>query len=471
MIRRTFPLALAAMMPIAGCASLSTDEDVARAAAQSLPGLPETWAVEGAMPGEVRVGWIEALGDPELTVLVLEAQAKNPDIRAAAANLDAARALVVQARAALYPQINANFNAERTETPNPFALNRPFYQATLQGGWEADLWGRVRAGRNAAYASAQAVEADLRFAQYALAAGVASAYFASIEAGQQVGVAQRTVDALAEIDRIVRVRYREGFASRQDTATTGADLQAARDSLEQARIGARNARRALEVLLGRYPAEAIALGEELPEAPPPPPAGLPSQLLERRPDVIAAERRVAAAFGNLDQARAAQLPQIMLTGGLGGASTALGDILNSGNLVWSVIGDILQPVFDAGLRGAREDEADADRRAAIAQYAARALGALREAEDNLDAVEVLARRELVLETAAEDAGTAYALAQLQYQEGEIDLIDVLNFQQRLFSAERNLVSVRRQRIDQWVELNLALGGSWQTGDAARPEIP
>ncbi len=471
MIARTYGLALAAMIPLAGCASLSSEADIARATAQSLPSLPLTWAVDGALPGEVRVGWIEAVGDPVLTELVLEAQANNPDIRAAAANLDAARALVVQARAALYPQVNANFNADRTETPNPFALNRPFYQATLQGGWEADLWGRVRAGRNAAYASAQAVEADLRFAQYSLAAGVASAYFASIEAAEQVGVAQRTVDALAEIDRIVRVRYREGFASRQDTATTGADLEAARDSLEQAHIGARNARRALEVLLGRYPAEAIAPDEGLPEAPPPPPAGLPSQLLERRPDVIAAERRVAAVFGNLDQARAAQLPQIMLTGAVGGASTALGDILNSGNLVWSVIGDILQPVFDAGLRDAREDEADANRRAAVAQYAARALSALREVEDNLDAVQVLARREAILETAAENAGTAYALAQLQYQEGEIDLIDVLNFQQRLFSAERNLVSVRRQRIDQWVGLNLALGGSWQTGSKASPKTP
>lgn len=465
MIARALILASAALT-LSACATLSTDEDIAAATAQSLPSLPDTWAVDGATPGDVRIGWIEAVGDPVLTELVFEAQANNPDIRAAAASLDAARALVVQARSALYPQINANFNADRTDTPNPFALNQTFYQATLQGGWEVDLWGRVRAGRNAAYASAQAVEADLRFAQYSLAAGVASAYFASIEAAEQVSVAQRTVTALAEIDRIVRVRYREGFASRQDTATTGADLQAARDSLQQARQGARAARRALEVLLGRYPAQSVALGEGLPEAPPAPPAGLPSQLLERRPDVIAAERRVAAAYGNLDQAKAAQLPRITLTGAVGGASTSLGDILNSSNFVWSIIGDILQPVFDAGLRGAQEDEADANRRAAVSLYASTALSALREVEDSLDAVQVLARREMILETAAEDAGTAYALAQLQYQEGEIDLIDVLNFQQRLFSAERNLVSVRRQRIDQWVGLNLALGGSWEAQGSA-----
>ena len=460
-IRRAL-LVAAVPFALTACTTLSTQEDVDEAVAASLPTLPEQWSVDGAMPGEVRVGWIDAVGDPVLTELVLEAQANNPDIRAAGASLDAARALVVQARSALYPQINANFNVDRTETPNPFALNRTFYQATLQGGWEVDLWGRVRAGSNAAYASAQAVEADLRFAQYSLAAGVASAYFTSIEAAEQVGVARRTVDALAEIDRIVRVRYREGFASRQNTATTAADLDAARDSLQQAQQGARIARRALEVLLGRYPAEKVALGEGLPEAPPPPPAGLPSELLERRPDVVAAERRVAAAYGVLDQAKAAQLPQLVLTGGLGGASTNLGDILNTSNIVWSVIGDVLQPIFDSGLRGAQEDEADANRRAAVALYASTALDALREVEDNLDAVQVLARREMILENAAEQAGTAYSLAQLQYQEGEIDLIDVLNFQQRLFSAERNLVSVRRQRIEQWVGLNLALGGSWET---------
>ncbi|MEM7701681.1 MAG: TolC family protein [Pseudomonadota bacterium] len=464
MIKR-IALIAAAPLFLSGCTTLSTDKDVANAVAESLPTLPEVWAVNGAMPGDVRVGWIEAVGDPILTQLVFEAQRNNPDIRAAAANLDAARALVLQARAPLLPQVNGNFNVDRTDTPNPTALNRTFYQATLQAGWEVDLWGRIRGGSNAAYASAQAVEADLRFAQYSLAAGVSSAYFAGIEAAEQVSVAQRTVDALAEIDRIVRVRYREGFASRQNTATTKADLDAARDSLAQAQQGARATRRALEVLLGRYPAQELAMSESLPEAPPPPPAGLPSELLERRPDVIAAERRVAAAFGNLDSAKAAQLPRLTLSGALGGASITLRDVVNPSNLLWAVIGDILQPVFDNGLRGAQEEEADANRRAAIALYASAALGALREVEDNLDAVQVLARREMILESAAEEAGTAYALAQLQYQEGEIDLIDVLNFQQRLFVAERNLVGVRRQRIDQWVGLNLALGGLWSAADA------
>ncbi|WP_298471527.1 TolC family protein [uncultured Erythrobacter sp.] len=462
MRRALLPLTLLAPL-LAGCATLSTDEDVAEATAASLPTLPDQWAVDGAIPGEVRIGWIEAIGDPVLSQLVLEAQANNPDIRAAAASLDSALALVRQARAPLYPQINGVLNVDQTDSPQPFQPNDPVYTGTVQAQWEADLWGRVRSGRNVAYASAQAVEADFRFAQYALAQGVASAYFASIEAQEQVGVATRTVEALAEIDRIVRVRYREGFASRQDTATAGSDLETARDSLAQALGGARSARRALEVLLGRYPADRIALVEELPETPPPPPAGLPSEMLERRPDVIAAERRVAAAFASLDQAKAAQLPTVSLTASGGGTSTDLFDILNGPNLLWSIVGNVLQPIFDGGLRGAQEDEADANRRAAIALYASTALGALRDVEDNLDQVQVLAQREVILENAAEESGTAYALAQLQYAEGEIALIDVLNIQQRLFGAERSLVAVRRARIEQWVTLNLALGGSWDSG--------
>lgn len=460
MMLRSALLAAIASMALTGCTTLSSDAEVAEAIAANLPTLPVEWAVDGAEPGDVRVGWIEAIGDPALTQLVREAQAQNPDIQAAAAQVDAARAITRQARAALYPQVNANFESDRTESPQPFALNRPLFTGTLEAGWEVDLWGRVRAGRNAAYASAQAVEADLRFAQYSLAAAVASAYFTSVEAQEQVGVARRTVDALAEIDRIVRVRYREGFASRQNTAIAGADLEAARDNLASAQAAARSARRALEVLLGRYPGDDVILRQTLPETPPAPPAGLPAQLLERRPDVVAAERRVAAAFANLDSAKAAQLPAVTLTGAVGGVATELSNLLTSPTLVWAVIGNVLQPIFDAGLRGAREDEADASRRAAIALYSSTALAALRDAENNIDQAQVLAQRELILENAAEESGTAYALTQLQYAEGEIDLIDVLNIQQRLFASERNLVTIRRVRLEQWVALNLALGGDW-----------
>tara|TARA_R110001606_G_scaffold233942_1_gene381522 strand:- start:19599 stop:21011 length:1413 start_codon:yes stop_codon:yes gene_type:complete len=451
---------------LTACASLSTQSDVRQATEQSLPVLPDQWQVDGAEPGEVQIGWIDQIGDPVLSNLVREAQLNNRNIQAAAANVESSWALVRQARSALFPAINGNFNATRTgrfEGPIPDVSQ---FDLGAQAQWEVDIWGRVRAGKNAAYASAQAVEADFRFAQYSLASAVASAYFTAIEAQLQIGVAERTVSALAEIDRIVRVRYREGFASAQDTAITASDLASAIDSLENARGAARSSNRALELLLGRYPANQLTPASDLPTTPPNPPAGIPSELLERRPDVIAAERRVAAAFANLDQARAARLPLVSLTGSIGGSSTDLGDILDGPNLIWSIIGGVLQPIFDGGLRGAQVEQADADQRAAVAAYADTALSALNEAETNLDQAIVLRRRENALDNAARASARAYRLSQLQYKEGETDLIDVLNIQQRLFNAERGLVTIRRARIEQWVTLNLALGGSWkETGTA------
>ena len=161
-LRSTLPLALV-LSATTGCVTLSSDEDVAEAVAESLPPLPDTWAVEGALPGDIQIGWIEALGDPVLTELVREAQANNPDIIAAAANLEASRALVTQARAPLYPQVFAGFNADRTDSPQPLSVDDTVYTLTASASWELDLWGRISAGGNAAYASAQAVEADDAF--------------------------------------------------------------------------------------------------------------------------------------------------------------------------------------------------------------------------------------------------------------------------------------------------------------------
>ncbi|MEO0463401.1 MAG: efflux transporter outer membrane subunit [Pseudomonadota bacterium] len=453
---------------VGGCASLTTNEELTTSTRASLPPLPAQWKVDGAMPGDIRIGWIDALRDPALSAFVREAQIANRDIQATAANVEAAYALVRQARSGLFPAIDLSTTGGQSqvidepgagEQPSE-AFFTPDYDVSLQASWEVDLWGRVRAGRNAAYASAQAVEADFRFAQYSLAASVASAYFAVIESERQIDVAERNYAAYAEIDRITRFRAREGYSNQQDVSTAASDLADVLEGLEEARGARRIAIRALEVLLGRYPGAQIEGGFEFPEAPPPPAAGLPSELLERRPDVIAAERNVAAAFSNLDQAKAARLPTLSLSASVGGTSSELDDIADGRNLFWSIIGNVLQPIFDAGLRGARVEEADADKRAAIATYASTALTALQEVEDNLDQVEVVRLREQAAKTARDAAVEAVKLGELRYKEGETDLIDLLSLRQRQLSAEQNYVSIQRERIDQWVSLNLALGGSW-----------
>ncbi|MEM1051536.1 MAG: efflux transporter outer membrane subunit [Pseudomonadota bacterium] len=469
MIHRGALFCLSSMvLALSGCVSLTTDEEIFSATRASLPSLPTQWQVDGAMPGDIRIGWIDALGDPALSAFVREAQTANRDIQAAAANVEASYALVRQARSALFPAIDLSTTGGQSEVfDEPGAGESPSevfftpdYDVSLQASWEADLWGRVRAGRNAAYASAQAVEADFRFAQYSLAASVASAYFAVIEADRQIEVAERNYAAFAEIDRITRLRAREGYSNQQDVSTAASDLADVLEGLEDVRGGRRIAIRALEVLLGRYPGAEIDDEFIFPNTPPPPPSGIPSELLERRPDVIAAERTVAAAFADLDQAKAARLPIVSLTASVGGSSNQTSDVFDGRNLFWSIIGNVLQPIFDGDLRGAQVDESDANKRAAIATYASTALAALREVEDDLDQVEVLRLRELAAKTARDEAVEAVKLGELRYKEGETDLIDLLSLQQRQFSTEQNFVSIQRERIDQWVSLNLALGGSW-----------
>lgn len=461
--------ASAAALALTGCASLSTDEDVRAATAQSLPELPDQWQVDGALPGEVQIGWIDKLGDPILTELVREAQLANRDIIAAAANVESAYALARQARSGLFPAVDGSVTTRQSDLFENPAIGettavflQPDYDFSLQASWEADVWGRVRAGRNAAYASAQAVEADFRFAQYSLAAAVAQSYFGVIEADLQIEVAERTYQSYAEIERVVRVRVREGYADEQDLRTASSDLATVRESLENAIGSKRSAVRALEILLGRYPANELEGASQLPETPQAPPAGLPSQLLERRPDLIAAERDVAAAFANLDQTKAARLPILNLTGSVGGSSNSLDNLLDGRNLFWSIVGSVLQPIFDGDLRGSQVDEADADKRAAIANYASTALTALEEVETNLDQAAVLRLREDALRDARDEALEAVRLAELRYKEGETDLIDLLSIQQRQFTTEQDFVSIQRSRVDQWISLNLALGGSWDS---------
>lgn len=193
-------------------------------------------------------------------------------------------------------------------------------------------------------------------------------------------MAHSIVDALTEIDRIVQVRFANGYANAQDTALARTDLESARDSLLSAQLGRRDAIRALEVLLGRYPETELALRISLPAAPPLPPAGLPSELLERRPDLVAAERRIAAMIADVDQARAARLPRINLTGSLGGASNELSNLLDPANVVWRLATNLLAPIFDAGRRQAQVDIADSSLEEAVAVYADAALTAFSEVE-------------------------------------------------------------------------------------------
>ncbi|MEO1045883.1 MAG: TolC family protein [Pseudomonadota bacterium] len=469
-----------AALVLSGCAAIkpATDLETSEKSAASLPPVPPGWTSARERVGDVRVGWIEAYNDPLLTALVAEAQANNRNLRAAAANVERAWALARQAGSPLLPSIDASGtvqNVERLE--NGGAGGLPFNLSTIPGferftvgvqaSWEVDIWGRIRAGQQSAVESARSTEADYVFSQYSIAAAVAQSYFLVIEADQQIAVAQGIVDALTEISRVVNARYRYGMASAFDVSLAESDLATAVESLEAAKNSRLIAVRSLEVLLGRYPAARLKTSGDFPALPAPPGAGLPSELLERRPDIIAAERQIAAAINSRKVAEAAKLPRFSLTTGLNGASNALEDVLDPANVLWTVASNILAPIFDGGARDAAVDLADADVQAAVAIYADTAINAFGEVERALDLGVALRKQRAALERANQETDNAYRLSVLRYKEGEIDLIDVLSVQQRVFAAQSNLIAIRRAELNQYLDLSLALGGDWRTPGSAQ----
>ena len=457
MIKLLLPALLLAST--AACASITAPQDAANAARATLPDAPDAWAMASERVGPVEAGWLAKLEDPLLDALVSEALANNRNLQAAAANVQRSWALAGQAGAALSPSVSLSSGASRGG--NIEDSGGDSYSLTGQASWELDLWGRIRAGNQAAVLSAGAAEADYVYSQYSLAAAVARAYFLSIEAGRQAETVQNTLDALNETDRIVGVQFEFGLATSQDVALSRSDLARTKASLVAAQGSQRDALRALEVLLGRYPAADLSVRQDLPDVPPAPPPGLPSDLLERRPDIIAAERRVAASFNSLDQAKAARMPSISLTGSVGGSSGDLTNLINPTNIAWQAATSLVAPLIDGGLRESQVDQATAEQSQAIAGYADTVLNAFQEVEGSLDQTIVLRDRAVSLEEAAREANNALRIANLRYEEGETDLLDVLTIQQRVLSNEGDVVSIERAQLDEWIALNLALGGSWE----------
>jgi NodT family efflux transporter outer membrane factor (OMF) lipoprotein len=449
---------------IAGCAGAPSQEqverDVEQATQSQAPAAPDQWAM-AAESGAVQAGWIESFNDAALTAIVIEAQSNNRDLAAAAVNVDRAWALARQAGASLLPDVSLTTSGTRTgaaDSSRPATTN---LSLGAQVSWEADVWGRLRSGQQGAVASAQAAEADYRAAQQSLAAATAKAYFSAIEANIQTGIARETVEVLKEMRRIVNVKHDNGTASAQDVALASSDFASARERLTTVEGSYRDAIRALESLLGRYPGADLEVRESLPVVPQPPPVGLPSELLERRPDIVAAERRVAAAFNATNQSRVAHLPTIGLTGNLGGASSSLSDLLDPANVAWTAGANLLAPIFDGGRRREAVEIATADQEQALIAYGQAAISAFSELETNLDQGAVVQQRIVDLNEASAEAGRAFRIAKLRYDEGEEDLLSVLTIQQRVISARSSLSSVRRLLLEQRVNLNLALGGSWE----------
>lgn len=447
---------------VTSCATNNVDKDSQLAANASIQS-PNTWAAEVAKNAlkhkNDSVKWLESFNDPVLLKLIAEGKAKNFDLQVAAGNMDKAWLLAQQSGASLKPTVDLTLGRSQSGSPSGGA-SQSNVNVGLTATWEADVWGRIQSGVNAAEASAQAAEADYIFAQYSLGANIAKTYFKVIEAKQQADIARKNQTILKETMRITQVKYDNGISSAQDVAVNKANLASVQEQLISTEGSERDALRGLEVLLGRYPDAKSELPDVLPHLPAQPPAGIPSEILERRPDLVSAERKIAQAFNATDQAKAAQLPQFSLTTSVNGASDSLSNVLSPSNVIWQLGANLLAPLFDGGKREIDVKLANVAQKQAISSYAQAALTAFSEVENNLDQGQVLAERKTALKEVLKQSNKAYRIAKLRYKEGEIDLLDTLSIQQQAISAESNLLSIKRAQLEQRVNLYLSLGGSW-----------
>lgn len=423
--------------------------------------IPSHWSSNNeaaALPVPER--WVETFGDPDLNALVRSALAENYDLKAAAARVDAA---IAQARidgSGLWPQIFFNPDHQQVQIRDAGFGSARFsvFEALFSLSWELDVWGRIRDVRQAALLEAGAVASDLNGARLSLAARVAQSYFDLAEARLQAEVAEQSVKDRRTIVQLVRGRFARGITNALDLRLALTDLATAEAQLTQARNQIQLVSRRLEVLLGRYPGGRQAGPLALPEPPADLPAGLPSELLARRPDLIAAFDRLLAADSRVESARKLLLPRIVLTAAGGTRSTALTDLVDPRALAWNVVIGMMQPLFTGGrIRGEINlNEARAEE--AFNLYKNTALNAFREVEQVLAADEWLREREKALRQAVEQTEASRRLAIYSYQLGIIEILTLLDSYRSTLNAQSAHISVKRQLLTNRINLYLALGG-------------
>ncbi|MFO1054573.1 MAG: TolC family protein [Planctomycetota bacterium] len=433
----------------------------------------DTNASTTTTPADPRGFW-HAIGAAGLDAAVERALVSNRDLLAAAARLDAARARAELAGAELAPTLTARLDAQRRRfafVGLPIGNSKVFSATTNQHAlsfdlsWEADLWGRVRAGDLAAEADVAAADADLAAAAVSIAARTCKAWFAAVEAAQQLELAERTAESRRVTVQMIERRFENGVRPAFDVLLARADLDAALAAVQVRRRALDGARRALSVLCGSDPTPPVDSGAALPATPPPVPPGLPVDLLRRRPDLLAAERRLAAADARHAQAKADRWPRLTLTASGGTTSDDLRDLVDLDFRVWSLGADLLAPLFDGGRRTATIELRDAERREAEARFAALLLQALADVENGLQATATLAEEERSLDAAARQSHDAATIAADRYGRGLSDVTTLLDAQRRALLAETALLAVRRARLDAHVELILALGGGFASTPA------
>ena len=431
---------------------------------------PDSWTASKEGKSGVDREWVQSFGDSSLNKLVAEAVSRNPDMRAAAERVVQAQRAAYVAGADARPTLAAEYRRDKTKRQ---FIGLPFGGSSTDDGsfadlrvnWEIDLWGRIRLGQAAAISDAQAAELDAKAAEAALAAEVCKAWFSLGEANEQLKLAKRIAQIRDSSVETIGERFEQnlgndgGSASQYRLAQTDQATSLAMISQRESEV--RMAQRRLELLCGRYPAGKMRGSNSLTRMPARPPSGVPSALLQRRPDVIAAERRYAASVARVKEAERAIFPVISLTSSVGTASDALEQIVNSNFSTWSLGATITQNLLTGGRVTGEQSIRKSKQREELANLQGVVLGAFGEVENTLMLESWLKRRVRDMTKASNLGAEAAKAANDDYLEGTGDILTLLTAQSRAVELASQLLVLRRVQLENRVDLHLALGGEFR----------
>lgn len=479
MRRLTAGLVVLALPWVAACSARPPERD-----ANWIPAAPDEWTAarsaatetDAADPVREPERWWESFGDPRLDELIDAAMNGNRDLRIAAARLQQAEAVARIAGAPLTPSVSIGANGRRSRqvfvglplgpnAPSPVDSLSTQWGVSLDTSWEIDLWGRLHANARAALAQFDASRAETQAAALSIAAQTAKAWFAVAEAGQQADLARRSADSFGLLADQIERRYRLGVRPSIELRLARSNATAAEAVHAQRQAQLDGATRQLEVLIGEYPAASLRkrLGgdDRFPALPPPVPAGIPADVISQRPDLFAAERRLLGSEEGLAAAKRNLYPRLNLTVSGGTLSDSVGDLLDGDFRVWSLIGGLVQPIFQGGRIRAEIARTDGVRNEAAERFASAVLQAYGEVERSLAAEQYLHSAAEQLRLTARELAAARELAEDRYRSGVGDYLSVLESQTRSFNAESQLLSARRALLDNRINLHLALGGGFR----------
>jgi len=451
---------LAASLLLAGCGSLAPKYEVP--AVDTPAAFKEgqgAWVTATPADALERGPWWELFDDPVLSGLAAQVEVSNQNVAAAVAAYAQARAITREQRAGLFPQVN--LDARRNRSGGPETPERSSYQWNIGVSWEPDVFGRLGLAVQGARTGEQIAQADLESAELAAVGELVVNYFGLREADVLRGLQQETIAGLRRALQITRNRYEAGVVARTDVLQAESQLANAEAELLTLERQRAVFEHALAVLVGKAPANfSVAPDPKWNARVPAIPPEVPSTLLQRRPDIAAAERRVARANAQIGIQRAGYFPSFNLTGSIGATAASIGDLFNAANLVWALGSSLAQTIFNAGATGARVDQARAALDEAAARYRQTVLAAFQDVEDQLVALRILQQQQSLRQQASRAADLVEQQVLNRYQAGQVGYTEVITAQNNAAAARRALVQAQIDRQLAAAALIQALGGGW-----------